>query len=156
MNFKTMAVCVTLLTVQTLVPEASAQSRLPASVNSNTYTLGLMLGCIIRAQTYLEVSRENLATARLDLPPNYQNLDLVVGIDTSALLIDLNQALLSLTGPSFDAELQTKMISDVARLEYGSPYGGATLYNESWGQMAACGYQFHIHGIYRSYPPVAP
>lgn len=153
---KALIVCATIATAYMLAPQASAQSRLPSSVSSNTFTLGLMLGCVIRAQTYLEVSRANLASAGLDLPPTYGNLDLVIGIDTGAFVADLNQALSSLSGSDYDPALQDKLISDVARLEYGSPYGGAALYNESWGQMAACGYQFHIHGIYAAYPPTSP
>ncbi|SEP82696.1 hypothetical protein SAMN05428969_1083 [Devosia sp. YR412] len=153
---KALIACAIIATAHMLAPQANAQSRLPPSVSATTFTLGLMLGCVVRAQTYLEVSRANLAAAGLDLPPTYGDLDLVIGVHTAPFVADLNQALSSLSGSDYNAALQDKLISDIARLEYGSPYGGAAMYNESWGQMAACGYQFHIHGIYAAYPPTSP
>lgn len=130
----------------------NAESRLPLTVSTNTFTLGQMLGCVIRAQTYLEVSRVNLASGGTPLPRSYQDLDLVIGVDASALRTDLELALAAWSGPSYDPVAQAAMIVEVARLEYGSPWGGANNYSESWGQMAACGYKFHVHGIFDAYP----
>jgi hypothetical protein len=48
------------------------------------------------------------------------------------------------------------MITEIARLEYGSQFAGATLYNESWAQMASCGYLYHVHDLYDAYSAAAP
>lgn len=135
-----------------VVLPVSAQSRLPPTVSTNTFTLGQMLGCLIRAQTYLEVGRVNLANAGTPLPPAYQDINLVIGVDVAALRIDLEQALAAQVGSSYDAAAQGALIAEIAQLEYGSPWGGAANYSESWGQMAACGYRFHVHGLYDAYP----
>ncbi len=66
-------------------------------------------------------ARGNLASIGTPLPDTYQNLDLVLGVDTSALRADLELALTAFSGPSYDPVVQAAIIVEIARLEYGIP-----------------------------------
>lgn len=134
-------------------PAAHAQSRLPATVTTNTFTMGQLMGCLIRAEVYVEISSTRLASVNLATPPAYQNPSFIVGVDLAALRGDLEQAFTQLFGASYSHLEQEVLIAEIARTEYDSPLAGRPNYFESWVQMAACGYLYHVHDLYEAYPP---
>lgn len=128
---------------------AVAQDRLPAYVRTNPYAAGQVFGCAIRLQRYLQQTLDRVAAAGRTLPVT--QLNVIAGLDVTALKADAAAALTVSGNGSYPTEEIELAVSEIADAEYDGTDIGAPGYSEAWFQAMGCVAVFRQFQLYDSY-----